>query len=287
MAFKLLLTDKSSALGEAIYRGFEDYPSFSVISPPAEFNWHNPQGLHHFLAEHKPSLVINTLAYTGADIDVSHVLAQGCHEQGVLGLHLSSYRVFGTASCEQAEGFGETDIPAPDDERGRNLLAAEEAFLSLDKVVILRLPWFVDPTGDNIFTRVVGRLLSGDQLEVSDICRGCPVTVDDVRRVVVAMILQVFCGAENWGVFHLHTSDACSEAEFADYVARLLEKEGRQPASIDILRNREYRLVPGCSLLTGSRCMNNFGIQLRSWKQGIKPLVQAWLATHPQENPAR
>ena len=276
MAFKLLLTEAQSALGKAVYHGLEEQ-SFTVVCPPADnFDWHNAPALSHYLDEHHPGLLINTLAYNDADAARSLALAEACRERQILCLHISSYRVFGTAGCED-HGVDETVQPEPDDDVGLGLLAAEEAFRNLDSSLVLRLPWIMDPAGDNIFTRVVSHLLSGDLLEVSDVCRGCPTTLDDVQRVITAIVLQLFCGAKNWGVFHLHTSDSCSEAEFADSLARLLEKEGQAVSDIDVRRNRECRLIQGCGLLKGARCMNNFGIQMRSWRQDLKPLVREWL----------
>lgn len=276
MAFKLLLTENQSALGKAICQGLEDYP-YEVVCPPADgLAWLNPPELQDYLTSLHPSMIINTLAYTGADAAASQCLAKACSQQRRICLHLSSYRVFGTAKCPD-KGFDESDLPAPEDEEGQQLLAAEQAFLELDKAVILRLPWLIDAEGDNLFTRVASRLASGQTLVASDIWQGSPVSLDHACRVVTALILQILCDAENWGVFHLHSSDSCSEAEFADAVARLLEKEGQTAGEIDIQRDQPEHLVPGCGLLRGKRCMNNFGIQFRSWRQGLPGLVQEWV----------
>ncbi len=276
MAFKLLLTETESALGKALGRGLEEN-SFTVVCPSAgEVDWQNVQAVSHYLDQHHPGLLINTLGYNGADAACSLALAAACRERQILCLHISSYRVFGSLWCEE-RGVDESEQPEPVDQVGQDLLAAENAFQDLDMSLILRLPWIMDPAGDNILTRVASALLTGEKLQVSERCRGCPTTLDDVQRVIVAMVLQLFCGAKNWGILHLHTADSCSEAEFADSIARLLEKEGHTIGEIDVNRDPACRLMEGCGLLKGARCMNNFGIQLRSWRQDLKPLVKEWL----------
>mgnify|MGYP006188478687 FL=1 len=280
MAFKLLLTENQSALSQAIRLGLEDH-AYTVVAPPDEFQSQDllsqsSAAFTAFIQQQKPSLVINTLTHAGANTSAGSVIAAACHKHQIPCLHLSSYRVFGTA-YGGGDGFDEAHKPEPDDAEGKQLLAVEQAFLEASHALVLRLPWLVTHDGDNIFTRVAARLGSGEPLAASDICRGCPVTLDEVRRIVVAMVLQILCGAENWGVVHLHTSDSCSEVEFADHIARLLEKEGCKPGPTEISRDEECRLEPGCGLLAGDRCKNNFGIQLRKWRLGMKPLVQKWL----------
>ncbi len=275
MAFKLLLTESRSALSRALCRGLEDHP-FTVVGPSVDnFDWRDAKALDQLLDEHHPSVLINTLAFGGAEAGCSLALAQACAARSIVSLHISSYRVFGSASSDES-GYDEFATPSPDNTIGQQLLAAEEAFLSLERSLILRLPWLLDPQGDNIFTRICSRLLSGEPLQVSDTCRSCPTTLDDAQRIIIAILLQVFCDAENWGVFHLRSMDSCSEAELADAIAQQLEKDGQTVGAIDILRNPESPLADGCGLLTGSRCTNNFGIQLRSWQRDLEGLVREW-----------
>jgi dTDP-4-dehydrorhamnose reductase len=284
LGLKLLLTENTSSLAKAIARVLEDYPH-TLIYPPENLDWSDAEAVQRLIEKQHPALLINTLALDTPDhaaaAQYSEHLAQACGQR-VAGLHLSSYRVFGTQYCN-AGAYDEGEIPAPDDELGQHLRRAEQAFLALKKGVVLRLPWLAEPRGDNVFTRVASRLTSGKALEVSDVYRGCPTTVDDVARVVLAMVLQILCGARNWGVFHLHSSDSCSEAELADHIARLLEAEGFACNEIEILRNPENRLLPGCGLLAGTRCTNNFGIQLRSWRHDLKSVAKSWAKERARE----
>ena len=41
--------------------------------------------------------------------------------------------------------------------------------------------------------------------------------------------------------------------------------------------SHEQCLMGGNANIIGVRCNNNFGVQLRSWRQGVKSLVIAWL----------
>ena len=114
-------------------------------------------------------------------------------------------------------------------------------------------------------------------LNVSEVASGALISWPEIAKTIVAMVQQILCGAENWGVFHVHTSDNCSEAEFADAVARLLRGEGLCVSELAITKEPWPCSVERPALLLGRRCTDNFGVQQRSFRVGLKGSVQRWI----------
>ena len=90
------------------------------------------------------------------------------------------------------------------------------------------------------------------------------------------MVQQIACGAENWGVMHLRSAEPCFEAEFADHLVRQLKKDGWPAARLDVTKG------PGVygstmAVLAGRRLTDAFGVQMRSWRLGVKALLQRWI----------
>src|SRR5690606_26166916 len=132
------------------------------------------------------------------------------------------------------------------------LFAKEQALLQWRKSIIIRLPWMLDRP-DGLLHRICEALVYRGECVVSDAWRGSPVFIEDVNRLVLAMVQQIFCEAQNWGVFHLHASDSCSEAELADHVARLIQKAGYD-VGIIALGSLDQRFTRFSGWLKGQRC---------------------------------
>jgi len=141
------------------------------------------------------------------------------------------------------------------------------------------LSWVFGGEEDNVLSVLVDKLLKGESISVSDHDYGRPVNLQFVANIVLTVVQQVLCGAENWGVFHVHAADKCSEAELCDVVVRLINSEIKEkvnmPAVAGVDDNR--RLLAGNAMLMGRRCTDNFGIQWPSWRKGLKGQINTLL----------
>lgn len=278
MAFKILLTENQSPLGGALSAGFE-HLSLPLLCPDfLSDQWGDAEFVRCYLQDTRPSVIVNTLRCElstgpeGSQRDL--VLLQVCKELDLTVIQLSSHLVF---AREQRNGevLSEQDEPNPSSAWGRHILEVESATAAIGRSIILRLPWVLDGA-DGIIFKAAELLLSETGIKASDLWRGTPVFLNDIVRAVVAMTQQILCGAENWGVFHFHSSDSCSEAEFADYIARILNRKRCSIGPVSVA-NYEANLFPGNGWLVGNRCTNCFGIQFRSWRQGTKTHLEFWL----------
>lgn len=274
MAFKILLTEGGSDMGAAIFNAFENL-SLSLACPQVSDGvWCDLESSLAYLKRIRPAVVINTLAHVGGSEGASKALLDACAQLDLTVIHLSSHRVFAEAQRD-GEVLSEQDEPQPESDLEVCFLALEEAAANVKRSVIVRIPWLLDAE-DGIIFQAAESLLSAEGVVASDTWRGTPVFVEDVVRVVIAIVQQILCGAENWGVFHFHSSDSCSEAEFVDYIARILFRKGCTVGPISVVK-KESRLFAGNGWLVGNRCTNAFGVQFRSWRQGTKGRLEFWL----------
>lgn len=272
MGFKVLLTEHISPLGSALLRGFETH-SLSVVSSGG----FDVQTLREEVELHQPAIIINPQSLAmraGQNLEEQgHTLLELSRLHNSVLIHFSSHCVFGASQFGLA--LSEADTPVPEDPYSVELWTQEKILKHWDRSLVVRLPWLLDGS-DGILESMCNALLYRGECIVSDAWRGAPIFIEDAVRLTLAMVQQILCGASNWGIFHLHSSDSCSEAELADHIARLLQKQGYEVGSI-ALASLEQRFISSNGWLKGSRCTNNFGFQYRSWRQGIKVRVAEWL----------
>ncbi len=289
MTDKILITDAYSPIGKAIFNAFEN-TAYTVLAPETDsFNWDDSEALTELLRDSQIDVVINTTGWLETP-DVGHQLllvsaakslAKAAAAVDCVVIHLSSYRVFGG---ENKSSYDELDKPFPLGPAGRAFLEAERAFeRDLEKHICLRVSWVLDIVGESVFRRLLQDLVvDGPRLEVTHQRRGSPISTTEIGRVILAMVNQLLCGADNWGVFHLSSGDPCSSAEFAEAVADILEREGALKREWCVESLSEEALAsqgePDSAALTVRRCRDNFGYQIRSWRQGLTGLVRNWLA---------
>jgi dTDP-4-dehydrorhamnose reductase len=189
-------------------------------------------------------------------------------------LHLSSYQVFPGNARKR---YSEDAEPAPSGEAGRFWLACEQALAGVPNLSILRLGWLVDRNADALLGRVLRGLLAGQPLELDDSSRGSPVTVADLVRVVVAMAQQLASGAPQSGIYHYGAADTCTALEFAREVVERVKSFSAEDFSAQLNALDQTR-QSGSAMLASDRLRDVFGIQQRSWRQGLTRQVELWLA---------
>nr|WP_255775783.1 sugar nucleotide-binding protein [Microbulbifer sediminum] len=188
-------------------------------------------------------------------------------------LHISSYRVFAGGAQKR---YDEDDDPNTESPNGRQWLACERALASSKSLTVLRFGWMVDRSESALLARVLKALLENRPIAVDDESRGSPVTVADLVRVVVAVVQQLASGAPPAGVYHYGAADSCTALEFArEAVERaqsfLDEGTAMEPEPLaEPVGN--HSAVLACNSLR-----DVFGIQQRSWRQGLTRQVELWL----------
>jgi len=262
----------------------EDYPFILHTPEPSRLDWADEAAVSAYFSEKNPNLVLNFpqnfIEASSADVAAARSLSNACSAYDIAFIQLSSFRVFGTGY--RAEGYREDELPMPSDSVGQTLLLMEQAALKCPKSILLRLPWALDLVSGSLFDRLIPRLLDNSMSGVSDHHRIHIVSAGYIVRCLIAIIHQIFCGAENWGVMHLRGAELSSEAEFADTSLRLLNSElGLQLQMPWVISGKEEGCwLPGSANILGRRCTDDFGIQFPSWRHGLKSLMRRWLHVH-------
>jgi dTDP-4-dehydrorhamnose reductase len=289
MSFKLLLTDVISPLGKALEHELEREPFNLLMPTAAELDWSDPAKLADYFEKHQPDLVINCRGWEEAYhkggqallLSSAALLAEQCGQRNIPLIHFSSYSVF---SGDFKGTHSEKDGIAPLSETGNAFAEAELVIAQkLERQVILRLSWVIGAYGDNLLTRLLSAFLAGASVSVNSRLRGAPTALSDAARVAVAIAKQIQCGAENWGVMHYCSSDACTEDEFAEQLLQLLIQQQLLTAEPSLtLEDIEPIDEPLSAILGCRRARDFFGIQARSWRPSLLPLVKQWLHNREQ-----
>ncbi|VUD67987.1 dTDP-4-dehydrorhamnose reductase [Thalassocella blandensis] len=285
MGFKILVRSAPSLFLDTLVNSFEDQPYILLAPSSAELNWSDAKAVESYIRKKSPSIIVNhplvPLQGNSAELKCLNKLIQQCQASDIPLIHLSSYRVFGELNNEVDLVESYEPEPAASDAPANHLLAMEKCYQDIGKHIILRLSWMLNGESDNVIERLIPALLhdESERLAVSDHAFGNPIQIQFAVHVVFSMIQQILCGAGNWGVFHVHSSDTCSEAEFCDNLVRLLKTELNRDVSLPTVASAddERKLMPGNANLQGRRCTDNFGIQLPSWRKGLKALIKAYL----------
>lgn len=285
MGFKILVRSAPSLFLDTLVATFEDQPYIVLAPTSSELNWSDAKAVETYIRKKSPSIIVNNplvpLQGNSAELKCLTKLIQQCKSSDIPIIHLSSYRVFGELDNEV--DLVESYVPEPPatDASASHLLAMEQCYKDIGKHLILRLSWMLNGEMDNLLDRLIPALVNDEtaNIAVSDHAFGNPIQVQFAVHVVFSMIQQILCGAGNWGIFHVHSSDTCSEAEFCDNLVRLLKTELNREVSLPTVASAddERKLMPGNANLQGRRCTDNFGIQLPSWRKGIKTLIKLYL----------
>lgn len=286
MSFTLLITDISSPLGRAVEHELER-ENVRLITPPDGFDWASSGALDALIEQEQIQLIINMRGFEEAAndkgaralLESARAIAASEKAQQLPLIHFSSYLIFGD---DGKAAHSEKDPAEPKSAAGSHFAEAETLLAPLTKAIILRLSWAIGPYGDNLLTKLLRAYLAGETVGVNRRLRGAPTTQADAARVAVAMAKQISCGADNWGVMHYCSGDFCTQEEFAEFLLQLLIQQQMLTAEPSvILLDEESSEEPLTAVLACRRVRDFFGVQSRSWRPSMLPLVKQW--AHSQE----
>lgn len=280
MSLKIIVTDTRSALGRTLEHDLER-EQCQLLSP--DIHWEDAVAARDYLVQHKPDVVINTLAWEELPSQEQQTLlpivaaniALACASLDIPLIHFSSYQVFG---IDHKSSHSEKDIPAPVSSIGQAFFAAEQAIEhSATRYIILRLGWIIGSIGDNHLTRLLTNIQTQQSISLNKRLRGAPTLLSDAVRVCVALVKQISCGSDNWGVMHYCSGDALNEAEFGEQLVQLLAQQQllKQDANFTLI-DTAPTTEPLSAVLGCRRIRDAFGIQARPWRPSLLPLVKQW-----------
>lgn len=227
-------------------------------------------------------LVVNTIIQSTCDakgrITADHLssvlrLAKACEKKRVPIIHLSSAFVF---SGLHKKPYRELDERSNKHPLAEVIKSAENAITgSVERYVMLRFGPMFAPVGVNIITGMLDRLLANKRLELSNNTRGCPVASVDAARVIAAIIDQISCGAEPWGVYHYCSSDQTSCFEFSEVLLATVSQFVDYAISPLILQDEKEGKRVVKREMNCDKILNTFGIKQQPWRVVVTQCVEA------------
>lgn len=290
MSIKLLLTDTTSPLGQAVFHELERENIHLLVPSFEECNWSKREATNAYFRQHHPQIVINTFAFdrlhqpSGPSdfVNASMNLAAASGIAEIPLLHVSSYGVF---SGDTKSAHAEKDIPKPVDALGQVLAQAERQIAELaPRHICLRASWLIGPYGDNLLTQFLAGFFDGKPIHIQHHAKGAPTTYADFARVLVALAKQISCGSQNWGVMHYCSPDSCTQEEFFEQLMQLLIQHQLLQSEPVIAEDTELPEAYTSAVLTCKLVRDYFGVQGRSWRPSLLPMVKQWLHSREQAN---
>lgn len=180
--------------------------------------------------------------------------------------------------------YQESDEPCPSTDYGA-LYAELEAQISkkVSKHLIIRSTWLYGACGDNFMTAVLGHVMQGQLIRVNSAAKSCPTSINDLARVLLAILLQLDAGADSWGTYHYVSADTALGFQF---IEAILAQASQFDAAIDAAHlHFEHHDQPDPVfyfepvILQCDKLLENFGIHQRPWRQLLPAVVREHFST--------
>ncbi len=283
MGFRIVLVGAiESVIAKRLRTVIEDLP-WNIQLCGLDFTAESESSVESFFVQKTPSVVVHLMTEPGDHTPESSLknITAVCAKLDIPVVQQSCYWAINPADlrAEVLESeSAESSLDASEFARFEAMVS------SVSKHIILRSSWILDGEGSGLFANLLPPLLAGkaSDIVVSDHDFGAPITSAHISETIIALIQQILTGADNWGVYHLRSADACSEAEFCDHLVRQLQKE----LSVDLnfpnvaAIDDDRRFLSMNANLAGRKITDDFGIQAPTWRRGFARSLKAWLKAH-------
>jgi dTDP-4-dehydrorhamnose reductase len=232
------------------------------------------------LSAYRPSLVVNTAAYTNVDGAESNraiavqanahgpgLLAHACAETGTPLLHISTDYVFaGDTSGAYLEGAPINPVNA----YGCTKAAGEAAVQRVHRRhVILRTSWLYGEFGNNFLKTIIRLAQQRDELRIVADQFGSPTSTRDLANAIFRIAPRLIMNEDVWGTYHFAGSGVTSWHGFAScIVAAQAPLTGRRP-KVTAITTAEFPTPahrPANSALDCRHFERTFGFCGRRWE---------------------
>ncbi|WP_162846118.1 SDR family oxidoreductase [Seongchinamella sediminis] len=286
---RVLILGSDSPLGRALTDYMEALGRHELVClSRAASRWKSERQAKKAVRRAKADAVVDirveAVADSGQDIvdlDLKRCqwVAKSCLRDDACYLFISSSRVF---SGELDRPYHEEDAPDSREESGV-LLAAAEAVVRqyCERHLVLRLGPVFANEGANLVTRMLGEMISGQNLVLDNNLRGCPVASVDGARVISALLDQISAGAELWGTYHYCSSETATHYQFAEAILAAASQFSEFSPSAVELEPMDPEAPSLNRALECSKIRNTFAVKQLPWRNVIGDQVK-WYFEHQE-----
>lgn len=148
--------------------------------------------------------------------------------------------------------------------------------------LIIRTTWLYGASGENFLTAVIDHVLQDRLIRVNSAGKSCPTSINDLARVLLAILLQLDSGADSWGIYHYAGADTALGFQF---IEAILAHASQYDAGIHAGRLCfEHHEQPDPAfyfepvMLKCHKLLENFGIHQRPWRKLLPAVVREHFA---------
>jgi dTDP-4-dehydrorhamnose reductase len=238
------------------------------------------KSLYDFIAEKKPSVVVNCAAYTDVDgcernpelamkvnSEGAGNLAKVCKSLGSLLIHVSTDFVFdGTKN----EPYTERDIPNPISKYAESKLAGEREIAQVfENYLILRTTWLFG-FNDRSFVRFILKMYEQDgPVPVYSAQRACPTYTLDFIEGMIALLDK---GAH--GIYNLVNGSHCNRLEFVNEIFDIMQYDKSRIVLMSSAPASWIAKRPGTTILSTAKYTKLTGKNIRTWQTALRDYLR-------------
>lgn len=256
-------------------------------------------GLVQKLYDQGCRILINAAAYTAVDAaesDPHQALITNWKSLQVLAESMAAYPDFTLIHFstdyifdgKNSSPYHEDDPPNPLNIYGLSKWSGEQALrVTLPRHLIFRISWVFGREGKNFVKTMLSLAKKSQELKVVNDQIGVPTYADDIARMVLALVPQIYLGHRvNWGTYHYtgETADhrPVSWYDFACKIFEILaEYEGHHIPHLIPIPSKDFpqsATRPHYSYMDSTKFQKTFGLPLSNWQQGIREVIDHEIA---------
>jgi dTDP-4-dehydrorhamnose reductase len=253
---------------------FSDIDSLDITDPIA---------VERYFSEHRIDCCINCAAYTAVDraeddvemaekvnVHASKVLAETCHSQNALLIHVSTDYVF---DGKGTQPYRETDPTGPTSVYGKTKLAGEQAIKDSGcHYCIVRTAWLYSATGKNFVKTMLSLAETHDEINVVCDQHGSPTFAGDLAQGIMALVSH-YGKRPVKEVFHFTNDGITSWDVFAKAIFEL----GGKSCKVNSITTDQYptrATRPAYSALDTTKIKETLGIRIPFWKDSLERCIK-------------
>ena len=258
----------------------------------AEFDLSNPQSLRNTIKNYKPSLIVNSAAYTAVDKAESEselaytinaqapkVLAEEAKKLDVLLVHFSTDYVFDGKKCSP---YTEEDEPNPINIYGKSKLDGELAIQEChNKYLILRTAWVYSKRSNNFFTVMTRLLEERETLNIVADQMGTPTSAHSLALASTQIILKAHSHLlSNSFRSEIINTVASGSTTWFDFANEIADRMSPHPSKCQLspISTSEYPTAakrPLNSRLNNQQLKSRYKIEMPDWKIALDECINS------------
>ncbi len=281
----VVVTGKNGQLGWELQQlvGQQQMQYDFLFTGREELDLSDPDLIHTFFQKHHPAYFINCAAYTAVDkaeteqdfaytVNASSVglLAAECARKDCVFITLSTDYVFdGKGTTPYA-----TDHPTdPVNYYGYTKLTGENLALANNpQTIIIRTSWVYSVHGNNFVKTMLRLMKDRSELKIVSDQIGSPTYAADLAAALLQVIDELTKGNRHYGVYHYSNEGVISWFDFATAIQQIADLHC-QLLPIPTTAYPTPAKRPAYSAMDTQKIVKDFGVTLRSWKDGLAECI--------------